>query len=43
MIVDNIINTSLAINIVLDFFVAYLDRTTYLVIHEQVAMEYSTN
>ena len=42
-ITDNVVNGFFAIDIVLTFFVAYLDRTTYLLVDEpkQIAWKYT--
>ncbi|KAK4478599.1 hypothetical protein RD792_014087, partial [Penstemon davidsonii] len=44
-IVDNVVNLFFAIDIVLTFFVAYLDRTTYLLTdkQKQIALNYATS
>ncbi|CAH9144306.1 unnamed protein product [Cuscuta epithymum] len=43
-IIDNVVNGFFAIDIVLTFFVAYLDRTTYLLVDDkkQIAWKYVT-
>ncbi|RRT66806.1 hypothetical protein B296_00013611, partial [Ensete ventricosum] len=42
---DNIVNAFFAVDIVLTFFVAYLDRTTYLLVddHRKIAVRYLTS
>ncbi|KAJ3695232.1 hypothetical protein LUZ60_000609 [Juncus effusus] len=44
-ITDNIVNGFFAIDIILMFFVAYLDRSTYLLIddHKKIAWKYTTS
>ncbi|KAK6945052.1 KHA domain [Dillenia turbinata] len=44
-IVDNVVNGFFAIDIIVTFFVAYLDRTTYLLIDEpkKIAWKYATS
>lgn len=44
-IIDNVVNGFFAIDIILTFFVAYLDRTTYLLVdeHKQIALRYATS
>ncbi|KAK4487261.1 hypothetical protein RD792_006137 [Penstemon davidsonii] len=44
-IMDNIVNGFFAIDIILTFFVAYLDRTTYLLVDDQkqIAWKYATS
>lgn len=41
---DNIVNAFFAVDIVLTFFVAYLNRTTYLLVddHKKIAVRYLT-
>ncbi|XP_059638047.1 potassium channel AKT1-like [Cornus florida] len=43
-IVDNVVNGFFAIDIILTFFVAYLDRTTYLLVDnpKQIALKYGS-
>ncbi|XP_060188718.1 potassium channel AKT1-like [Lycium barbarum] len=42
-IIDNVVNAFFAIDIILTFFVAYLDKTTYLLVddHKQIAWKYA--
>ncbi|KAK4483657.1 hypothetical protein RD792_010858 [Penstemon davidsonii] len=44
-IIDNVVNGFFAIDIILTFFVAYLDRTTYLLVDnkKQIAWKYATS
>lgn len=44
-ITDNVVNGFFAIDITLTFFVAYLDRNTYLLVddHKQIARKYATS
>lgn len=44
-IMDNIVNGFFAIDIILTFFVAYLDRSTYLVVDDpkKIARKYATS
>nr|ANS59119.1 potassium channel transporter [Lycium barbarum] len=41
---DNVVNGFFAIDIILTFFVAYLDRTTYLLVdnHKKIALKYAS-
>lgn len=44
-ILDNVVNGFFAIDIILTFFVAYLDRSTYLFVdnHKKIAKKYATS
>lgn len=43
-ITDNVVNGFFAIDIILTFFVAYLDKSTYLLVdnHKKIAWKYAT-
>ncbi|KAJ4843481.1 RAC-alpha serine/threonine-protein kinase [Turnera subulata] len=44
-VIDNVVNGFFAIDIILTFFVAYLDKTTYLLVDDRkkIALKYSTS
>lgn len=43
-IIDNVVNSFFAVDIILTFFVAYLDKNTYLLVdeHKQIAWRYTS-
>lgn len=43
MVIDSIVDAIFAVDIVMTFFVAYLDKSTYLLVdeHKKIAIRYS--